>query len=93
MPFVPPKQVTGVDSIVANMGVGSGKTCVAVAAASHNFDTTLEKPYTIIWITRGKLKEEMWKNTLKLVCNKSMQDRVRQGLPLRKQNLKWSASA
>ena len=49
------------------MGVGSGKTCVAVAAASHNFDTTLEKPYTIIWITRGKLKEEMWKNTLKLV--------------------------
>ncbi|GLC54525.1 hypothetical protein PLESTB_000875900 [Pleodorina starrii] len=39
--------------------VGSGKTCSAIATASRNFEA---HGYTILWVTRSTLKNDMLKN-------------------------------
>lgn len=40
-------------------GVGTGKTCAAVAIASK-----FDKTHNILWVTRGSLRHVMWKNIL-----------------------------
>ena len=52
--------------------VGSGKTCSAIAAASKNF----EKDYTILWVTRTTLKNDIWKNMFSQICNESLRNKV-----------------
>ena len=45
--------------------VGTGKTCSGVSIAS----TTFEKAgYSILWVTRTKLKSDVWKNIFDQIC-------------------------
>ena len=52
--------------------VGTGKTCSAIAAASKNF----EKDYTILWVTRTTLKNDIWKNMFSQICNENLRNRT-----------------
>jgi hypothetical protein len=56
--------------------VGSGKTCSAIATATNTFD---KQGYTILWVTRHTLKEDIWKNMFDKICNVIIQERVRRG--------------
>ncbi len=46
--------------------VGTGKTCTAIACASESFE---KEKYSILWVTRTTLKEDIWKNMFEQVCN------------------------
>lgn len=52
---------------------GSGKTCTAIATATTSFEP---EGYTIIWVTRHTLKEDMWKNMFDSVCSIVLQKRL-----------------
>ena len=56
--------------------VGSGKTCTAIATATNTFD---REGYTILWVTRHTLKEDIWKNMFDSVCNVIIQERLANG--------------
>ncbi len=45
--------------------VGSGKTCGAIATASDSFE---KHGYTILWVTKSTLKDDIWKNMFDQVC-------------------------
>ena len=51
--------------ILLHHSVGTGKTCAAIAT-SVNFT---KDDYTIIWVTRHTLKQDVWKNMFDKVCN------------------------
>jgi superfamily II DNA or RNA helicase len=51
--------------ILLHHSVGTGKTCAAIAT-SVNFT---KADYTIIWVTRHTLKQDVWKNMFDKVCN------------------------
>ena len=53
--------------------VGTGKTCSAIAAASKNFET---QGYTILWVTRTTLKNDIWKNMFSQICNENLRNRI-----------------
>jgi hypothetical protein len=53
--------------------VGTGKTCSAIAAASTNFEP---QNYTILWVTRTTLKNDIWKNMFSQICNESLRNRA-----------------
>jgi hypothetical protein len=55
---------------------GSGKTCSAIAAATSNFEPF---GYTILWVTRTTLKNDIWKNMFDQVCHKNIQERIMNG--------------
>ena len=57
-------------------GVGVGKTCTAIATASSSFE---QQGYTILWVTRHTLKQDIWKNMLRQVCSMSMRERLANG--------------
>ena len=48
---------------------GSGKTCSAIATATTGF-----KDYTILWVTRTTLKNDIWKNMFDQVCSLDLKD-------------------
>jgi len=48
---------------------GTGKTCSAIAAASRNFEPL---DYTILWVTRTTLKNDIWKNMFSQICNENL---------------------
>lgn len=54
--------------------VGTGKTCTAIATASHEFE---KNGYTILWVTKTSLKSELWKNMFKVVCNIALQESIK----------------
>lgn len=54
---------------------GSGKTCAAVAAAS-NF---LSSRWTVIWVSRTSLLNNVWKNIFEEVCETSIRGFINQG--------------
>jgi len=56
--------------------VGTGKTCSAIAAATTNFEPL---DYTILWVTRTTLKNDIWKNMFDQVCHKAIQERIANG--------------
>ena len=56
--------------------VGTGKTCSAIAAASTNFESA---GYTILWVTRTTLKNDIWKNMFSQVCNESIRQKMAAG--------------
>jgi len=58
--------------------VGTGKTCSGIAVAS-NFE---REDYTIIWVTRHTLKQDIWKNMFEKVCNTIIQEKIDKGLIL-----------
>jgi superfamily II DNA or RNA helicase len=53
--------------------VGTGKTCSAIAAATNNFE---KQGYTILWVTRTTLKNDIWKNMFDQVCNESIRHQI-----------------
>ena len=69
-PFAPVK------GMLLYHSVGTGKTCSAIAAATSNFEPF---GYTILWVTRTTLKNDIWKNMFDQVCHKDIQERINQG--------------
>tara|TARA_B100000795_G_scaffold227434_1_gene183791 strand:+ start:1847 stop:4441 length:2595 start_codon:yes stop_codon:yes gene_type:complete len=61
--------------------VGSGKTCTAIASATKSFD---ENDYTILWVTRHTLKEDIWKNMFEKICNIRIRNLINNGKVLPK---------
>ena len=57
--------------------VGTGKTCSAIAAASSSFE---QQGYTILWVTRTTLKNDIWKNMFDQVCSETIKKEIEQGL-------------
>jgi hypothetical protein len=53
--------------------VGTGKTCSAIAAASSSFEA---QGYTILWVTRTTLKNDIWKNMFSQVCNENIRKKI-----------------
>jgi len=58
---------------------GTGKTCSAIAAASSNF---ARQGYTILWVTRATLKNDIWKNMFDLICNEEIRTMVADGITI-----------
>lgn len=56
--------------------VGVGKTCTAIATATSTFE---KEGWTILWVTRTTLKDDIWKNMFDIVCSLSMQERLSKG--------------
>ena len=54
--------------------VGSGKTCTAIATATNTFN---KEGYTILWVTRHTLKEDIWKNMFDNICNVIIQEKLK----------------
>jgi len=52
---------------------GSGKTCSAIATASNEFE---KQGYTILWVTRTTLKNDIWKNMFGMVCNEVLRSKI-----------------
>lgn len=74
--FTPDAPVKG---MLLYHSVGTGKTCSAIAAATTNFEPF---DYTILWVTRTTLKNDIWKNMFDQVCHKSIQAKIEQGLSI-----------
>jgi hypothetical protein len=68
--FKPSAPVKG---MLLHHSVGTGKTCSAIAAASTNFEPA---GYTILWVTRTTLKNDIWKNMFGQVCNESIRSKI-----------------
>jgi DNA polymerase III delta prime subunit len=56
--------------------VGTGKTCSAIAVASHGFEP---HGYTVLWVTRHTLKTDIWKNMFGSVCSATLRRRIIKG--------------
>jgi len=56
--------------ILLNHSVGTGKTCAAIST-SVSF---AKQNYTILWVTRHTLKQDVWKNMFDKVCNSILGD-------------------
>ena len=56
--------------------VGTGKTCSAIATATSSFE---REGWTILWVTRTTLKDDIWKNMFNTVCSLSMQEKMSKG--------------
>jgi hypothetical protein len=65
--------------------VGTGKTCSAIAAATSSF---VNQGYTILWVTRTTLKNDIWKNMFDQICNEQIRKMVRDGVELPKDHNK-----
>jgi hypothetical protein len=52
--------------LLAWHSVGTGKTCMAVAAATSQFE---QAGYTILWVTRNSLMADVYKNIFGSVCS------------------------
>lgn len=57
--------------------VGTGKTCTAISTATTQFENA---GYTILWVTRASLKQDIWKNMFDLVCHSELQDKIKAGV-------------
>jgi hypothetical protein len=62
--------------LLAWHSVGTGKTCMAVAAATTEFE---KAGYTILWVTRNALMADVYKNIFGAVCSIPIADAVRRG--------------
>lgn len=56
--------------------VGTGKTCTAVSVKSFLFERL---DYTIIWVTRNTLKEDIWKNMYDKICDHVIREKYKEG--------------
>ena len=65
--------------ILLHHSVGTGKTCTAIATATTSFDV---ENYTILWVTRHTLKNDIWKNMFGQVCSIDIQEKIKNGLVL-----------
>lgn len=60
--------------LLAWHSVGTGKTCMAVAAASDAFESA---GYTILWVTRNALMSDVYKNIFGAVCSIPIMEAVK----------------
>ena len=51
-------------------------TCTAIATATSTFE---KEGYTVLWVTRTTLKNDIFKNMFDQVCHVGIQDRIRSG--------------
>jgi NAD-dependent DNA ligase len=56
--------------------LGSGKSCTAIAAASYSWEV---EGYTIIWVTRGTLRSDVYKNMFDISCLERIRDYIKAG--------------
>lgn len=61
--FTPKRAIKG---MLAWHSVGTGKTCMAVAAATTQFE---QAGYKILWVTRNSLMADVYKNIFGVVCS------------------------
>ena len=59
--------------------VGTGKTCSAIATATTSFE---KAGYTILWVTRTTLKNDIWKNMFEQVCSISIREKIEAGVKI-----------
>lgn len=52
-------------------------TCTAIATATSSFE---KEGWTILWVTRTTLKDDIWKNMFDTVCSLSMQEKTFKGV-------------
>jgi len=62
--------------LLAWHSVGTGKTCMAVAAATTEFE---KAGYTILWVTRNSLMSDVYKNIFGSVCSIPMMEAIKDG--------------
>ena len=75
--FTPSTEVNG---MLLYHSVGTGKTCSAIASATSSFES---QGYTILWVTRTTLKNDIWKNMFDQICNETIATKIReQGLEI-----------
>jgi superfamily II DNA or RNA helicase len=72
--FTPTAPVKG---MLLHHSVGTGKTCSAIAAATSTFE---KQGYTILWVTRTTLKNDIWKNMFDQICNEQIREELEKGL-------------
>lgn len=65
--------------------VGSGKTCSAIATASASF---IKKNWTILWVTRTTLTNNIYKNMFEDVCELNMISKMNQGVKIPQDHIK-----
>jgi len=71
--FTPANPVKG---MLLWQSVGTGKTCSAIAAATSSFEP---QGYTILWVTRTTLKNDIWKNMFEQICSETIRYQISQG--------------
>jgi hypothetical protein len=71
--FIPSNPIKG---MLLWHSTGSGKTCSAIAAASNEFE---KEGYTILWVTRTTLKNDIWKNMFDQVCHEVIRTKLSSG--------------
>ena len=59
--------------------LGSGKTCTAVGAASYSWEV---EGYTIMWVTRGTLRSDVYKNMFDMSCLERIRDMIKSDITL-----------
>ncbi len=59
--------------------VGTGKTCSAIATASATFEPL---GYTILWVTRTTLKNDIWKNMFDQICSEQIKNKQLNGITI-----------
>ena len=62
--------------LLAWHSVGTGKTCMAVAAATSKFESA---GYTILWVTRNALMADVYKNIFGAVCSIPISGEIQKG--------------
>ena len=67
--------------------VGTGKTCTALATKSYLFE---KNDYSILWVTRTTLKEDIWKNMFEKICDHTIRERIKKGetIPVNPDNIR-----
>ncbi len=71
--FVPANPVKG---MLLWHSTGSGKTCSAISVASNQFE---KEGYTVLWVTRATLKNDIWKNMFDQVCHEVIRAKLSAG--------------
>ncbi len=56
--------------------LGSGKSCTAIATASYSWEAN---GYTIIWVTQGTLRSDVYKNMFDMSCLERIRDYIKKG--------------
>ena len=69
--------------LLAFHSVGTGKTCMAIATATTTFEPA---GWTIIYVTKHTLKADVWKNMFDQSCSTILQERIKTGLLMPKDN-------
>jgi hypothetical protein len=68
-----------IKGMVLWQSVGTGKTCTAIATATRQFEPL---GYTILWVTRTTLKNDIWKNMFDMVCHEDIRNKVQAGITI-----------